>query len=86
MQLTESRIHRMAKYLEELRESIWWNKAYSKQEQTIPSGTWTMVILLLRSARSTVKLIQVLETTGILVHPSGGLILPVQAVIAGDAS
>lgn len=68
----------------------WYKKicdnAYWKNVQTNPSGTCTQDTALLRGLRFPVRLMQLAETTEMVAQPSGGLIVPVQAVMEGDAS
>jgi hypothetical protein len=57
--------------------------AYSKNVQTNPPGTATLLISLLRKLRPPVKLMQLSETTGTSTQPLRGLIDPEHTVMIG---
>ena len=59
---------------------------YSKNVQMNPAGTTAEVISLFRKLNPPVRLTQSSEITGMVVHPSDGLILPVQISTVTEAS
>lgn len=59
---------------------------YSKKVQTKPKGTFTKDTSSFKKLRPPTKSMHSSETTGMVTHPSSGVIVPVQAITVGDTA